>query len=320
MKKIAVLTTGGDAPGMNAAIRAVVRSAIYNNLRCFGVRRGYAGLIAGEFQEMNLQSVSGIINRGGTILHTVRCQEFKTKSGQKKAVKNITENKIEGLIVIGGNGSFHGARCLNVEWKVPTIAIPATIDNDIAGTDYSIGFDTAVNTALDAIDKIRDTAFSHERIFVIEVMGRNRGFLALEVGLAGGAEIVLIPEIKFKISKLIRMVKTWNKRGKKSCIIVIAEGAGRAEDIAQKIRLETGYEVRVSILGHLQRGGTPTVFSRILGCRLGAAAVELLLKGQDTKMVGIVGNEVKVSEIDHAWKYEKKIDKELYKLIDILAI
>lgn len=320
MKKIAVLTTGGDAPGMNAAIRSVVRCAIYNGLKCMGVRRGYAGLIAGEFIEMNLQSVSGIINRGGTILRTVRCPEFKTISGQRKAVKNITENKIDGLIVIGGDGSFHGARCLNTKWKVPTIGIPATIDNDIAGTDYSIGFDTAVNTALDAIDRIRDTAFSHERIFVIEVMGRSRGFLALEVGLAGGAEVVLIPEIKFKVSELIKKVKAWRKRGKNSCIIVVAEGAGRAEDIAHQISLRTGYETRVSVLGHLQRGGTPTVFSRVLGCRLGATAVELLLKGKNTKMVGIVSNKVKVSTIDYAWKYEKKIDKELYKLIDILAI
>lgn len=319
LKKIGVLTTGGDAPGMNATIRSVVRTGIYHGMQVIGVRRGWAGLIDGDLVPMDLKSVSGILNRGGTILHTVRCPEFKTKKAQEKAVKIIERNKIEGLVVIGGDGSFHGAREMNMKWGIPSIGVPVTIDNDIAGTDYSIGFDTAVNTALDAIDKIRDTAFSHERIFVIEVMGRRRGFLALEVGLAGGAEMALIPEVKVSIKTIVKKLKMWHKSGKTSCIIVAAEGACDSHKVAKQIQEKTGLDTRISVLGHIQRGGSPTAFSRLLASRLGAAAVDVLRKGGRTKMVGMVSNKVVTQDIDDAWKYEKKIDLDTYNLIDILA-
>lgn len=319
IRKIGVITTGGDAPGMNATIRAVVRTGIYHNIEVVGIRRGWAGLIDGDLTPMDLKSVSGILNRGGTILHTVRCPDFKTQKGQEKAVWVIKTNKIDGLIVIGGDGSFHGARELNMKWDIPSIGVPVTIDNDIAGTDYSIGFDTAVNTALDAIDKIRDTAFSHERIFVIEVMGRRRGFLALEVGLAGGAEMALIPEVKVSARTVVEKVKKWRKAGKTSCIIVVAEGACDSHKIAKQIQEKTGLDTRISVLGHIQRGGSPTAFSRLLASRLGAAAVDVLLKGGHTKMVGMVSNKVVTRDIDGAWKYDKKIDLDVYKLIDILA-
>lgn len=319
IKKIGVLTTGGDAPGMNATIRAVVRTGIYNGIEVAGVRRGWAGLIEGDIMQMDLKSVSGILNRGGTILHTVRCAEFKTKKGQEKAVQTIKRNSIDGLVVIGGDGSFHAARELNTKWNIPAIGVPVTIDNDIAGTDYSIGFDTAVNTAMDAIDKIRDTAFSHERIFVIEVMGRRRGFLALEVGLAGGAEMALIPEVKVSINTVVAKVKKWRENGKTSCIIVVAEGACDSHKVAKQIQEKTGLDTRISVLGHIQRGGSPTAFSRLIASRLGAAAVDVLRKGGRTKMVGMVSNKVVTHGIDAAWKYKKKIDLDVYKLIDILA-
>ncbi len=322
MKRIGVLTSGGDCPGMNAAIRAIVRTGIYNGLSIFGIRRGYDGLIRGDIEEMSLRSVSGIINEGGTVLFTARSQDFLTREGQRKAVETIRSHGIDGLITIGGDGTFRGAHELSVSWKVPVIGVPATIDNDIYGTDFTIGFDTAVNTALEAIDRIRDTAAAHERLFFVEVMGRLSGFLALSCAIAGGAEGVLIPENPSDISGLSRKLMEGRKRGKTSSIVVVAEGdeAGGAFKVAESIGSQTGYEVRVSILGHLQRGGSPTAFDRMLASRLGAAAVEVLAGGGSGKMVGLISNDIKVSDIDLAWKKKKKIDDKLLELLDMLSI
>lgn len=318
MKKIGVITTGGDAPGMNAAIRAVVRCALHHKVEIVGIRRGWKGLLEEDIVSLNTLSVSGIINCGGTILHSVRTPEFKEREIQKKAVEILKKNKIEGLIVIGGDGSLQAARNLSKRWKFPTVCIPATIDNDIGGCDFSIGFDTAVNTALEAIDRIRDTAFSHERVFVVEVMGRGAGHLALEVGIAGGADIIIIPEIKCDIDKICKKIKAGHKRGKPSWIVVVAEACNGVE-IAEKIRKETNLEVRVSILGHIQRGGSPSALSRVLASKLGVAAVEALLKGEYSKMVGIVNGKLKVSDIDYVLKNRKKIDIELYRIAEIIS-
>jgi 6-phosphofructokinase 1 len=322
LKKIGVLTSGGDCPGMNAAVRAVVRTAIYHNLEIVGIKRGFAGLIKGEIEKMGLGSVSGIINLGGTILKTARSGGFMEEEGQGKALGMLKRFKIEGLIVIGGNGSLRGAEVLDKKWNVPTVGIPASIDNDIEGTDFSIGFDTAINTALEAIDKIRDTATSHERLFLIEVMGRNSGFIALYAGLAGGAEDVLIPETKTNLEKMCQRLITGKKRGKISSIVVVAEGdeAGGAFKIAEKIKEKTGYGLRTIVLGHLQRGGSPTALDRILASRVGSAAVELLLEGRHGKMVGLVGNKIKIGDFASILKEKKHPDLDLYKLLEILAI
>lgn len=318
MKRIAVLTSGGDCPGMNAAVRGVVRFATHKRREVIGVLKGYQGLIDGELKILYHRSVSNIINRGGTILKTARSKEFMTQAGQKKAVGVIKDNKIDGLVVIGGNGSFCGAHLLATRWSIPTIGIPATIDNDISGTDCAIGSDTAVNTALEAIDKIRDTATSLERIFIIEVMGRDSGFIALQVGLASGAEDIVIPEIKYDIIKMCNDIKFGHKRGKISWIIVVAEGGAKAEDIARRITNKTKLETRVVVLGHIQRGGAPTAFDRILALRLGAYAVESLIKGETDKAVGIVSNEIKLINLSFACK-RKKSATCLYKLIQILT-
>ncbi|HID95568.1 MAG TPA: 6-phosphofructokinase [Candidatus Latescibacteria bacterium] len=322
MERIGVLTSGGDCPGMNAAIRAVVRSGIYHGLSVYGISRGFEGLIHDEVIEMDLGSVGGIMNRGGTILMTARSEEFKTESGMKKAVDVLKKHGIEGLVVIGGDGSFRGAHELSKNWGIATIGVPATIDNDIAGTDYAIGFDTAVNTALEAIDRIRDTASSHRRLFVVEVMGRFSGFLALQTGLAGGAEEVLIPETETDIEDMCsKIVKGYN-RGKRSSIIIVAEGdeAGGAFTVAQQIKDKIGFEVRVSVLGHQQRGGSPTALDRVLACRLGAAAVEQLVRGNTDKMLGVIANRVEVSNLDYAWKFKKEIDMSLLTLLKMLSI
>lgn len=318
LKTIGVATTGGDAPGMNAAIRAVVRAGVAYGMRVFGIQRGWTGLANGEIEEMFSRSVSGIINRGGTILHTVRCPEFKRRSFQKKCVDVLSEFEIEGLVIIGGDGSFHAAHELRTHWNIPVAGIPATIDNDISGTDYSIGFDTAINTALDAIDRIRDTAFSHERVFVVEVMGRERGFLALEVGIAGGADVILIPEIKMPLPQILKTLREKKLEGRKSFVVVTAEGAWPAEDLSQKLRRATGFETRVSVLGHLQRGGAPTAFSRILASHLGVAAVKKLAEGEKDIMVGMISNKVVSTPLSSTWTNKKKIDKDLYKLISVL--
>lgn len=321
MKKIALLTSGGDCPGLNACIRAVVRKSAHEGLKVVGIRRGFIGLMEKDALEMGVSSVSGIIHQGGTILRTARSELFKTKKGQKRAFDNIKELDIQGLIVIGGDGSFHGAYYLNKDWDIPTIGVPATIDNDIAGSDFNIGFATAVNTALESIDKIRDTATSHDRLFIIEVMGRTSGFIALWAGLAGGVENILIPELKTDLDEVCRKLEEGRRRGKTSSIIVVAEGdeAGNAFEIGGKIKEKIGYEIRVVVLGHLQRGGSPVALDRILATRLGSAAVDSLLKGERGKMVGLISNEIKTFPMEYAWKTKKEIDLSLYDLSQILA-
>ena len=319
IKSIGVITPGGDAPGMNSAIRAVVRTAIYYGLKVYGIERGWQGLIEGQIKALELQSVGGIINRGGTILHTHRCPEFRQKAVRVKAIENLKAFGIDALVVIGGDGSLNAAYALYKEFDFPTINIPASIDNDIYGTDYSIGFDTAVNTAMDAIDKIRDTATSHERVFVIEVMGRNNGFIALDVGLVSGAEAILIPEIPFNLDAIAQKLKYGQQRGKASFIIVLAEGAGSAGDIAKQIKTKTKMDVRVSILGHIQRGGSPTALSRETACKLGARAVQLLKEGKKALMVGMISDKVIETPVGEVTSHKKKIDMAACKLASILA-
>jgi 6-phosphofructokinase 1 len=319
MQKIGVVTAGGDAPGMNAAIRSVVRTAIFNGLNVVGIERGYAGLIEGKIRPLNARSVSGIINRGGTVLKTARCEKIRTEEGVKKAADNLKVNKIDGLIVIGGDGSFRGASELYDASGIPVVGVPATIDNDVAGTDTTIGFDTAVNTALFTIDRIRDTATSHERVFVVEVMGRKRGFLALAVGFAEGAEFILIPELKFDIEAICKKLKEGRKKGKTSEIIVMAEGAGDSSLIVKEIKRRTGYDVRLTILGHALRGGAPTAQSRILANQFGAHAVELLLKGAKKRMVGVKGEKIVSVDLDYSWQQKKNIDEQLYRLAEVLS-
>ena len=319
MQKIGVVTAGGDAPGMNAAIRSVVRTAIFNGLKVVGIERGYAGLIEGKIRPLNARSVSGIINRGGTVLKTARCEKIKTEEGVKKAADNLKINKIDGLIVIGGDGSFRGASELHNASGIPVVGVPATIDNDVAGTDTTIGFDTAVNTALFTIDRIRDTATSHERVFVVEVMGRKRGFLALAVGFAEGAEFILVPELKFDIEAICKKLKEGRKKGKTSEIIVMAEGAGDSSLIVKEIKRWTGYDVRLTILGHALRGGAPTAQSRILANQFGAHAVELLLKGAKKRMVGVKGEKIVSVDLEYSWQQKKEIDEKLYRLAEILS-
>ncbi|MGZ4031183.1 MAG: 6-phosphofructokinase [Tumebacillaceae bacterium] len=319
MRKLGVLTSGGDSPGMNAAIRAVVRSAIFNGLEVAGIRRGYQGLIQGDFIPMDLGSVADIIHRGGTILHTARCLEFKTKEGQELAVSKLKESGIDGVVVIGGDGSFRGAKVLS-DLGIPTVGIPGTIDNDIPCTDYTIGFDTAVNTVIEALDRIRDTATSHERTYVVEVMGRNAGDIALVAGVAGGAETVLIPEEKYDITQIVDKLKRGASRGKKHSIILVAEGAGKGFSIGEVIRELTGWEVRVTVLGHIQRGGSPSAFDRILASKMGAHAVELLNQGDQAKMIGIVGGKIKATDITEALETPRCPDLSLYNLADVLSI
>ena len=321
MKKIALLTSGGDGPGLNACIRAVVRKSVHEGLGVVGIRRGFVGLMEKDVIDLGISSVSGIIHQGGTILRTARSELFKTKTGQKRAADNMKALDAEGLIVIGGDGSFHGAYYLNKDWDIPTIGVPATIDNDIAGSDLSIGFVTAVNTALESIDKIRDTATSHDRLFIIEVMGRTSGFIALWAGLAGGVENILIPELKTDLDEVCRKLEEGRRRGKTSSIIVTAEGdeAGNAFEVGEKIREKIGYEIRVVVLGHLQRGGSPIALDRIIATRLGSAAVDSLLEGERGKMVGLVSSQIKTFPIEYAWKTKKEIDLGLYTLSQIMA-
>ena len=304
INKIAVLTTGGDAPGMNPAIRSVVRYSINQKLEVMGVFRGWWGLINEELKSLDPRSVSGIINQGGTILKTARCPEFRTEEGQIRAYETIKKYNIDGLVVIGGNGSFAAAHAFYNKYKVPAVGIAASIDNDVNGIDYTIGTDTAVNTALDAIDKIRDTATSMERIFVVEVMGRESGFIALTVALAGGCEDVLIPEKEINIEAVCHDIVHGNLIGKMSWIIVIAEGAGKAEDIAKKITEMTGLETRAVVLGHVQRGGRPTAFSRDLALNLGTTAVDCLIAGKSDIAVGLTGG--KIIEVDFETAIQKK--------------
>ncbi|MDD2679829.1 MAG: 6-phosphofructokinase [Candidatus Omnitrophica bacterium] len=304
MKRIAVLTTGGDAPGMNPAIRAVVRYGLANKIEVMGVFRGWWGLINEELKVLEHRSVSGIISQGGTILKTARCPEFETKEGQERAFNTVKKFAIDGLVVIGGNGSFTAAHLFGAKYNVPCVGIAASIDNDINGIDYTIGADTAINTALAAIDNIRDTATSMERIFVVEVMGRKCGFIALAVALAGGCEEVFIPEKPFDLEEACHNIVHGNLAGKISWIIVVAEGAGHAEDIAKKITEMTSLETRSVTLGHIQRGGRPTAFSRDIALNLGKAAVDCLLKGEKDKAFGIVNGHV--ASVDFATAIKKK--------------
>ena len=320
MKRIGVLTSGGDAPGMNAAVRAVVRKGIYHGLDVVGIQRGYSGLVNGEFRDLNLSSVADIIHRGGTILRTARSESFRTPEGRRKAAENLRQQGVEGLVIIGGDGSFRGAKCLSDEHHIKFVGVPGTSDNDIPCTDYSIGFDTAVNNVVDAINKIRDTATSHERTYVIEVMGRNSGFIALEAGLAGGAETILIPEVKVNIDEIVEKLWRGHDRGKLHSIIVVAEGAASGLDIGRTIKEKTGFDTKVTILGHIQRGGTPTAFDRTIASRLGARAVDLLIEGQDKRVVGVVSGDIKDFDLDYALSQEKTINKSIYELAGILAI
>ncbi|WP_067727594.1 6-phosphofructokinase [Oceanobacillus damuensis] len=319
MKKIAVLTSGGDAPGMNTAIRAVVRRALFKELDVYGVQYGLKGLIRGEFISMDLGSVGDIIHRGGTILQSTRCEEFKTYEGQQQAIAQLQEVGIEGLIIIGGDGSFKAAKKLT-EQGLPTIGIPATIDNDITGTEYSIGFDTAVNTAVEAIDKIRDTAVSHERTYVIEVMGRDAGDIALWAGMCTGAESIIIPEVGYDPMDVINRVKQGAERGKMHSIIVAAEGVGKGMEIGEMIKKETGFDTKVSILGHLQRGGSPTAFDRMISSQMGAKAVDLLIEGEKGMMVGLKNGRLIHLSFEEATKEKHKIDLDIYDLARSLSI
>ncbi|MFC1709014.1 6-phosphofructokinase [Candidatus Omnitrophota bacterium] len=319
MKRIGVLTSGGDAPGMNAAIRSVVRIAISRNLEVYGVYRGYSGLIDDEVKLFNHRSVSNIIGRGGTVLKTSRSKEFMTREGQEKAVETIKNHNIDGLIVIGGDGSYQGAEALYKKWGIRCIGVPGTIDNDINGTDYTIGSDTALNTALQAIDKIRDTVSALERIFVVEVMGRLSGYIALNVALAGGAEQVVIPERPFDIMQMCQEITEGYIRGKASWIVVVAEGVIKAQDIAEKITENTDLDTRMLVLGHIQRGGSPTAKDRVLATRLGAAAVDLLVKGESGKAVGIVSDNISAVSFQEALKKKQLKTEQICNLIRILT-
>jgi len=319
MKKIGVITTGGDAPGMNAAIRSVVRTAHHFNMKIVGFKRGWWGLIERDYIQMNLRSVSGIINRGGTILNTVRCKKFKERYYRKVAIRNLKDLAPDGLIVIGGDGSMRSAGILHKESNVPVVGIPASIDNDIAGTDETIGFDTAINTALDAIDKIRDTAQSHQRVFIIEVMGRSRGFLALSVGIASGAEFILIPEIKWDKNRILKEIETFEERGKTSCLIVMAEGAGNSDELAKFLEKSLELPVRVSKIGYIQRGGSPTVDSRFLASIFGYEAVKSLKNSKGGIMLAWVNDKIMNRPISYSTKHYKKINKGLIKIADILS-
>ncbi len=321
MERIAVLTSGGDNPGLNPCIRAVVRMGIDLGLAVMGVHRGYAGLIGGEIREMDARSVGGILGRGGTILGTARAPEFQEVRGRKKALRMLNRFDIDGLVVIGGNGSLTGALELH-RMDFPVVGIPSTIDNDINGTDISIGVDTALNTILGAIDKIKDTASSHNRAFLIETMGRNSGYLALASGVAGGAELVLCPEIETTFEEIVDTVEESYIRGKAHCIIVVAEGwKPGTEEVAQRLRerrKELGFSVRVTRLGHVQRGGSPSAFDRILATRLGAAAVQQLVDGNSGSMVGWIENEARPTPLEEAVAYRKEVDRELYELSQIM--
>lgn len=318
IKCIGILTSGGDAPGMNAAIRAVTRSAIYNGLKVKGIYRGYKGLITGEIQEFQTQNVSNIIQLGGTILKTARCQEFKTPEGRKVAYETMQREEIDALVVIGGDGSLTGARLLAQEFDVPCIGLPGTIDNDLYGTDTTIGYDTALNTILDAVDKIRDTATSHERLFFVEVMGRDAGFLALNGAIAAGAEAAIIPEFNTEVDQLEEFIKNGFRKSKSSSIVLVAESeiTGGAMHYAERVKNEyPQYDVRVTILGHLQRGGRPTAHDRIIASRMGVASIEALMEGQRNVMIGIENDQIVYVPFTKAIKNDKPIDRELVNVL-----
>lgn len=319
MNTIGVLTSGGDAPGMNAAVRAVVRTAIAMGIKVKGIRRGYNGLIEGDIIDLDVRSVSDIIHRGGTVLYTARSPRFKTEEGMKEAIDNCKKHGIEGIVVIGGDGSYRGARDLSLR-GIPCVGVPGTIDNDISSTEYTIGFDTAMNTAMEMVDKIRDTAQSHDRCSVVEVMGRRAGYLALQTGIAVGATAVLVPEVEFKIEDVIEKIKSTQKTGKKHFIVVVAEGVGGVEEIAKKIESETGVEARATILGHVQRGGNPTVRDRVMATEMGYAAVKLLKDGIGNRVIGLKDGQIVNYDIYEALNMKKPFDDEMYEIAHTTSI
>ncbi len=322
IKSIAVMTSGGDSPGMNAAIRAVVRAGISNGVKVYGIKRGYEGMIEGDIIPMQSNSVSNIIQRGGTILKSARSDRFRTVEGRKQAYNQLVANNIDAVVAIGGDGTFSGALQFNKEHDIPFIGIPGTIDCDLYGTDYTLGFDTAVNTVVDAIDRIRDTADSHDRLFFVEVMGRDAGYIALYSGIAGGAEAILIPESKTDELSLMKTLEKGWERNKSSMIVVVAEGdeQGGAYQIAEKVKTKfNNYDIRVSVLGHIQRGGSPSCFDRVLGSRMGVAAVEALLAGRVQIMIGVVNNHIHYTSLEKAVKHNQDIDMNLLKLGEILS-
>ena len=323
IKRIGVFTSGGDAPGMNAAIRAVTRTAIYFHLEVIGIRQGYQGMIQGNFRELKAHSVSDIIQKGGTFLKTARSEEFKTAEGRKTAYDQLIKAGIDGVVAIGGDGTFTGARIFNEEYDIPFVGIPGTIDNDIYGTDYTIGYDTCLNTVVDAVDKIRDTASAHNRLFFIEVMGAEAGFIALHSGIATGAEAIMIPELKNQVQNLKKVLEEGFKRKKSSNIIIVAEGdeEGGAFKIAEKVKDDfKDYSVRVTVLGHIQRGGSPSAFDRVTASRLGYAAVEALLDDQKSVMVGLQNGEVVLVPFRKAVKLNKDVNRQLLEIADILSL
>ena len=324
IKKIGVMTSGGDAPGMNAAIRAVARACAYYNVECVGFYRGYQGMIEGDYTELNARSVKNIISRGGTILKSARSNEFRTVEGRKKAYDNVKKAEIDAMVLIGGDGTFRGGVAFGKEHDIPFIGIPGTIDNDIAGTNSTIGFDTALNTVVEAIDKIRDTASSHNRLFFVEVMGRDAGFIALNAGVGAGAEEILIPEENLGIERLLITLQRSKRSGKSSSIVVVSEGDKTGKNVFELAEMVTKklpeYEARVSVLGHMQRGGSPSCFDRVLASKLGVSAVENLLDGKSNVMVGLINNKVVITDIEEAIKSSHNISRELLKISDILSV
>ena len=320
MKTVGVVTPGGDAPGMNAAIRAVTRIAHSRNLQVLGFERGWDGLLTNTYKRLTPRTVGGIIQLGGTMLHTLRCPEFEKPEGVEQATETLSLNEVDGLVVIGGDGSFRGALDLSCKSDTLMVGIPATIDNDVFGTDETVGFDTAVNTAVAAIDKIRDTAISHERIFIVEVMGRRRGFLALEVGITVGAEVILIPENECKVTQVVEVIRENSRKGKRAGIIVAAEGIGDTAKLAKEIEKQTGFEVRLSILGYAQRGGSPTARSRLLASLFAEEAIDLLCQEKGSRMVGLQNGTIGSTELKKSCETEKPLDVSLLKLAEMLAI
>ena len=323
LKCIGILTSGGDAPGMNAAVRAVTRAAIFNGISVKAIYRGYKGLITGEIKEFQTQNVSNIIQQGGTILTTARCEEFKTAEGRRQAYQTMKNENIDALVVIGGDGTFTGARVFAQEFNIPIVGLPGTIDNDLFGTDSTIGYDTALNTIVEAVDKIRDTASSHERLFFIEVMGRDAGFLALNSALASGAEAAIIPERETQVDQLAELIQNGFRKTKNSSIVIVAESevTGGANGLAERMRREyPGYDVRVTILGHIQRGGSPTAYDRILASRMGVAAVDALMDEQRSIMIGIVNDEIVHVPFTKAIKDDKPVNENLLGVLQILSI
>jgi 6-phosphofructokinase 1 len=320
VKRIGILTSGGDAPGMNACIRAAVRTAMSQGIEIIGIKKGYTGLINNDMLPLTRNEVSNVIHTGGSVLESSRCPEFETPEGRKQAIENLSKKEIEGLILIGGDGTFRGGAIMAEETPVNIIGVPGTIDNDVYGTDFTIGFDTAVNCAIEAIDRIRDTAITFERVFFVEVMGHHTGFIALQAGIAGGADSLVIPEEPLDIGRICERLQEGRRLGKKSGIVVVAEAQnpGFSYSIADQVHKETGFESRVCVLGHVQRGGSPTAADRVLGTELGATAVQALAEGKSGVMVGVVGDDIAYTPLKDTWEQKKELNERLIKLVDLL--